>query len=421
MPHESPVGAVHSLSIAASVVEQVGRLSAEIQPGVILTRRDFHQHPELGFREERTASVVAAKLRSLGFDRVTTGVGRTGVVAVLVGGRPGGVAAVRADMDALPIQETLDVPYCSLVAGVKHACGHDGHMAIALGTAELLARVRQDLPGTVKFIFQPAEEGDPDGGAGGARRMIDEGVLANPAPTAIFGLHVHPEIPTGQLGVHCGPAMASETTFTATIRGRKTHGAYPHTGLDPVPIAAQVVLALQTIPSRLMDAQQPTVVTVGAIRGGNRSNIIADSVELVGTVRSLEHGGQATVRSKMSAMLEGIASAYGAACELEYSPHPSPVTFNDPALYAASIPALAAAVGRGNVTTPHPQMGAEDFSFYQEVVPGLFFFLGTANESKGTTAMLHTDLFDIDEDALQVGVRAMGLLVMDYLARTGGR
>jgi amidohydrolase len=405
------------LSLPRDVRNRAAALVSEIHPRLVALRRDLHAHPELGFCETRTSALVAARLHELGFTRVRTGVGGTGVVGLLEGAEPGPVVAIRADMDALPIQEASSASYRSTLDNVMHACGHDAHTAIALGVAELGASLRNQLPGSLLFLFQPAEEGDPAGGSGGAIRMIADGALADPVPNAIFGLHVHPALATGAVGVVSGAAMASDSTFTITIRGRKTHGAYPHTGLDPVPIAAQVILALQTIPSRLVDAQQPTVVTVGAVNGGNRANIIADRVQLLGTVRSLSRDGQARVAGLMKTMLDGITAAYGASYDLAYDENPLPVTYNDPALCAAARPALEAAVGAGHVVTPPSQMGAEDFSCYQQHVPGLFFFLGTGNASKGTMSMLHTETFDIDEDALAVGVRAMAFAALDRLFR----
>jgi len=242
---------------------QVDAIAAEIHPAIIEIRRDLHRNPELGFRETRTAALVAARLRALKFDEVRTGVGVTGVVGVLKGGRPGPVVAVRADMDALPVPELIDVPYKSLVPNVKHACGHDGHTAIALGVAEIFSRLRAELPGTVVFLFQPAEEGDPAGGPTGAKRVLEDWPLRNPTPVAIFGLHVQPELTVGQIGYHSGPAMASADRFTVKVIGKQTHGAMPHTGIDPVPIAAELVSAFQTIPSRQIDARTPTA-TVAA-------------------------------------------------------------------------------------------------------------------------------------------------------------
>jgi len=393
---------------------RVEALATELHPAVIEIRRDIHRNPELGFREKRTSALVAEKLRALKFDEVRTGVGVTGVVGVLKGGKPGPVVAIRADMDALPLPELIDVPYRSTVPNVKHACGHDGHTAIALGVAEIFSRMRADLAGTVVFLFQPAEEGDPDGGKTGAVRVLEDWALTNPTPTAIFGLHVMPTLRVGQIGYNSGPAMASADRFTIKIVGKSTHGAMPHTGIDPVPIAAQVVQALQTIPARMIDAQAPTVLTVGTISGGNRFNIIADSITMTGTVRSLSEAGPSTVKAKMTQMLQGITAASGATYELNYI-ETAPVTFNNPALVAASLPALEAAVGKANLVSPPAQMVSEDFAFYQKKIPGFYFFLGVNNPEKNITAMWHTEYFDMDEEALRVGMKAMANVVLQYL------
>ncbi len=400
-------------TVPAPVRARVDAIASEIHPAIVEIRRDIHRNPELGFRETRTAALVADRLRALQFDTVRTGVGRTGVVGVLKGGRPGPVVAVRADMDALPVPELNEVPYRSLVPNVKHACGHDGHTSIALGVAEILTRIRQDWPGTVVFLFQPAEEGDPDGGPTGARRVLDDWPLENPTPTAIFGLHVQPDLPVGQIGYHSGAAMASADRFTIRIVGKQTHGAMPHTGIDPVPIAAEVVSALQTIPSRQFDARTPTVVTVGTIAGGSRFNIVADSVTMTGTVRTLTKDGPSRVKAAMEAIVKGITASRGAGYALDYV-ETTPVTFNDPALVASSVPALRAVAGDGLVA-PLPHMVAEDFAFYQQKIPGFYFFLGVGNPARGITAMWHTEYFDLDEDALTVGMRAMAGVVLQFL------
>jgi amidohydrolase len=403
-------------STPAPLRARIDAIAAEIFPAVVEVRRDIHRHPELGFREKRTAGLVADKLRALKFDEVRTGIGVTGVVGVLKGGRPGPVVAVRADMDALPVPELIDVPYKSTVPNVKHACGHDGHTSMALGVAEIFSRLRADLPGTVVFLFQPAEEGDPDGGPSGARRVLDDWPLQNPTPTAIFGLHVQPEIRVGQIGYVSGAAMASSDRFSVKIVGKQTHGAMPHTGIDPVPIAAEVISAFQTIPSRQIDARTPTVVSVGMINGGSRYNIIADSVTLTGTVRSLKKDGPETVKAMMDAILKGVTSSRGATYTFDYMQN-APVTYNDPALVTASLPALSSVVGADNLIAPPPQMVAEDFSYYQQRIPGFYFFLGVANPEKKITAMWHTEYFDLDEDALKIGMRAMATVVSDYLHR----
>ncbi len=403
----------------ASREEEIAGAAESLRAKLIEQRRDFHMHPELSNREERTSRVVAEKLRALGLDEVKTGVGKYGVVALLKGKSQdgsGAVVAVRADMDALPIQETTDAPYKSRNDGVKHACGHDAHMAIQLGVAELLSKMRDRVRGTVKFIFQPAEEGSPAGERGGAKFMIEEGCLENPRPSAIFGLHVMPNIQVGQIGYNSGPAMASSDRFSITIRGKKVHGAYPHDGIDTVVVAAECVTALQTIRSRRINTQEPLVITLGSIHGGNRFNIIADEVKLEGTMRTLNEEVRTRAIEMMKQTLAGVTSAYGASYELELGAN-NPVTYNDPALVEASLPAMRKIIGEKNLIAPRPQMGAEDFSFYQKAIPGFFYFLGVGNKEKGITAMIHTPEFEIDEESLVIGVKVMSNALLDYLDR----
>ncbi|MGH9855658.1 MAG: M20 metallopeptidase family protein [Blastocatellia bacterium] len=404
----------------ASREEEIARAAESLRAKLIEQRRDFHMHPELSNREERTARVIAEKLRALGLDEVKTGVGKHGVVALLKGRLPGGsdsVVAVRADMDALPIQETIDAPYKSRNDGVKHACGHDAHMAVALGVAELLSKMRDRVRGSVKFIFQPAEEGAPPGERGGAKFMIEEGCLENPRPSAIFGLHVMPNIEVGQIGYNSGPAMASSDRFSITIRGKKVHGAYPHDGIDTVVVAAECVTALQTIRSRRINTQEPLVITLGSIHGGNRFNIIADEVKLEGTMRTLNEEVRTKAIEMMKQTLAGVTSAYGASYEIELGAN-NPVTYNDPALVEATLPVMRKIAGEKNIIAPKPQMGAEDFSQYQKIIPGFFYFLGVGNREKGITAMIHTPEFDLDEQSLVVGVKVMSNVLLDYLDRT---
>ncbi len=406
-----------SLGAPTAMRARVDTIATEIFPQVVATRRDLHQHPELGFKETRTAGIVADRLRALKFDEVRTGIGGTGVVGILKGGKPGKVVALRADMDALPIQEAITPVYKSLVPNVNHSCGHDGHTSMLLGVADIMSRMRSELPGTLMFVFQPAEEGDPDGGKTGALRMIEAGLFGMPKPDAIFGLHLDPQITVGQVGTLSGPAMASSSRFVAKVIGKKTHGAMPHTGIDPIPITAQIVSAFQTIPSRQVDAQTPMVLTVGSIAGGNRYNVVADSVEMQGTVRTFTPDGPATVKAKMDAILKGVTSSYGASYTLDYFTN-APVTFNEPALAAASTAALVSALGKDHVIKPALQMVSEDFAYYQQQIPGFYFFVGIKNEAKGITAMWHTEFYDMDEDALKVGVRSMSAVVLDYLFRS---
>jgi amidohydrolase len=400
---------------AQSRDQQIAQAAEALRQQLINQRRDFHMHPELSNREERTAKVIAEKLRALGLE-VKTGVGRHGVVGLLKGGKPGPVVAVRADMDALPIQENIDVPYKSQNPGVKHACGHDVHMTVELGVVEVLSKMREQIKGTIKFIFQPAEEGAPTGEEGGARLMIKEGVLENPRPQAIFGLHVMPTIEVGQIGYNSGPAMASSERFMIKIRGKKVHGAYPHDGIDTVVVAADCVMALQTIRSRRIDTQEPLVITLGSIHGGNRFNIIADEVVLEGTMRTLSEEVRVKAHEMMKKTLDGITSAYGATAELEFN-LPTPVTYNDPKLVEETLPTIKRILGDKNLLNPKPQMGAEDFSEYQKIIPGFFYFLGVGNKAKGITAMIHTPEFDVDEESLLVGVKLMTNVLLDYLDR----
>ncbi len=395
----------------------IQREAEALRPTLVAQRRDFHQHPELSNREERTAKVIADKLRALGLEDIKTGVGKYGVTALLKGKLPGGVVAVRADMDGLPIQENIDVPYKSQNDGVKHACGHDAHMTVQLGVAEVLSKMRDQIRGTIKFIFQPAEEGVPPGERAGAKFMIDEGALQNPRPSAIFGLHVMPNIEVGTIGVNSGAAMASADRISITIRGKKVHGAYPHDGVDAIVVAAECITALQSIRSRRINTQDPLVLTIGSIHGGNRFNIIADEVQLEGTMRTLSEDARNKAKAMIDQTLKGITAAYGATYELSIPPSVNPVTYNDPQLVAATLPTMQRVLGAANISEPKPQMGAEDFSMFQQEIPGVFFFLGVGNKAKGINAMIHTADFDIDEESLVIGVKTMANVLADYLDR----
>ena len=389
---------------------------AEFHDDMTAWRRDLHMHPELSNREERTSRIVAERLRAIAGIEVRTGVARHGVVGVLRGGKAGPVVALRADMDALPIEEANDVPYKSKNAGVKHACGHDAHTAMLLGTAELLSGMRTELAGTVVFVFQPAEEGAPDGEAGGATLMIKEGVLANPKADAIFGLHVLPTLESGTVGVISGSAMASADKFTITIKGKSAHGANPQDSVDPIVVAAECVEALQTIRSRRVHPQEGFVLSVGSIHGGSRFNIIADEVVLVGTMRTLDEKTRTDAFRWMREILGGVTSAHGATFEMVTS-ESAAVTVNDPGLLAATLPVLKRSFGEARLIDMRPVMVAEDFSYYQREVPGVFYFLGVRNQAKGFTAMLHTAAFDLDEDAMVAGVQLLATSAVDYLDR----
>jgi len=394
----------------------IGQAAEALRDRLVAQRRDFHIHPELSNREERTGRVVAERLRALGLTDIRTGVARHGVVALLKGAKPGPVVAVRADMDALPIQETIDVPYKSQNPGVKHACGHDVHTTVGLGVAEVLSKMREEIRGTVKFIFQPAEEGAPAGEEGGASLMIKEGVLENPRPAAIFGLHTEPDLQAGQIGYHSGPAMASADTFRVTVTGKNAHGAQPHMGVDAVVVASECVLALQHIRSRRIDPLEPLVITVGTIQGGSRFNIIAGEVRMTGTMRTLSDQVRERAQALMRETLQHVTAAYGATFELSFD-NGNPVTYNEPTLVEETLPTIRRVVGDKNAVAIRPFMPAEDFSLYQKVIPGFYYFLGVGNREKGITASWHTPEFDVDEESLVVGVKVMSNTLLDYLER----
>lgn len=403
----------------AARAERVARAAEAMRGALVAQRRDFHMHPELSNREERTSRVVAERLRALGLTDVKTGVGKYGVTALLVGGKPGPVVAVRADMDALPITEVNDVPYKSQTPGVKHACGHDVHTTVELGVAEVLSKMKEDVRGTVKFIFQPAEEGAPTGEAGGAKLMIKEGALENPRPTAIFGLHTEPNLQAGQIGYHVGPAMASSDTFAITIRGKASHGAQPQLGVDAVVVASQAVLALQNIRSRRIDPLEPLVITVGTINGGTRFNVVAGEVKMTGTMRTFNDKVRERSIELMRETLQNVTAAYGATFELDMQDS-NFVTYNEPSLVEETLPTMRRVVGAENAIAIKPFMPAEDFSAYQKVVPGFFYFLGVGNRARGITAGWHTPDYDVDEESLVVGVKVMSNVVLDYLDRHAG-
>jgi amidohydrolase len=413
----------------SALAEQIDAAAAAIEARVIEWRRDLHAHPELGNREFRTAGIVEAHLRAIGLDEVRTGVAHTGVVGLLKGAFPGPVVALRADMDGLPVTEEVDVPFASKVrtswngedVGVMHACGHDCHVAILMGVAEILAGLRAQLHGTVKFIFQPAEEMPPEGEEGGAKLMIAEGALQNPAPAAIFGLHVTSRLPVGIVGYRAGPTMASSDRFRITVHGKQTHGAAPWLGVDPIVTAAQVVLGLQTIVSRGVDiTREPAVVTVGMIKGGVRENIIPDSVEMRGTVRTFDEEMRDDIHERVTTLAEAIARGSRAGCKVCIQKN-YPVTVNDPALTAAMLPTLQRVAGADRLLHVPKVTGAEDFSFYQQVVPGLFFFVGVTppGVDPAKAHSNHSPRFFADERAFVVGVRALAQLTCDYFDQHG--
>jgi amidohydrolase len=403
---------------------EIDRRAAEVLPKVVAWRRDIHEHPELGNNEVRTAGLVADHLKALGLE-VRTGVAHTGVVGLLRGGKPGPVVALRADMDALPVVEEVDVPFKSTAkgtwngreVGIMHACGHDNHTAILMGVASVLAGMRAELPGTVKFLFQPSEEGTPAGEDGGAKMMVAEGALENPKVDAIFGLHVFP-FEVGSIVYKPEGIMAAADVLEINVRGRQTHGALPWSGIDPVVVSAQIVLGLQTIVSRQEDLTiAPAIVTIGLIQGGNRYNIIPDEVRMVGTIRTFDPAMRLDIHERIKRTAEKIAEAAGATATVKIDTG-NVVTYNDPALTQRMGPTLKRVAGadkwnpNGSVTTT-----AEDFAEYQQRVPGVFFFLGITPKGADpkTVAPNHSPRFFADEGALPVGVRALSNLAVDYL------
>ncbi len=398
----------------------------KIEPKVIAWRRDIHEHPELGNNEIRTAGIIARQLQSLGI-QVKTGVAKTGVVGILKGGYPGPVVALRADMDALPVTERTDVPFASKVkamyngqeVGVMHACGHDSHVAILMGVAEILSSMKKDLKGTVKFIFQPAEEGAPAGEEGGAELMVKVGVMENPKVDVVFGLHINSQTEVGKITYRPGGTMAGVNDMKIVVKGRSAHGAYPWSAIDPIVVSAEIINNLQTIVSRNLNiTENAGVVTIGSIHGGNRSNIIPEQVEMMGTIRAFSKEDEKMLIERIKQVATKTAEAQGATAEvtIPFSSH-YPVTFNDVALTEKMLPSLRKTAGEANVLLKPPVTGAEDFSFYQEKAPGLFFFLG--GMAKGgdpkTAPSHHTPDFFIDESGFKLGVEALVNLTVDYM------
>ncbi|MBL8352925.1 MAG: amidohydrolase [Burkholderiaceae bacterium] len=416
---------------ASSLADQIDAAARDIEARLIAWRRDLHAHPELGNREFRTAGIVAGHLRALGFDEVRTGVAHTGVIGLLKGALPGPVVALRADMDALPVAEEVDLPFASKVkaewngeqVGVMHACGHDCHTAILMAVAEVLAGQRGALRGSVKFIFQPAEELPPEGEDGGAKMMVEEGAMDNPRPAAIFGLHVTSRLALNVIGWRPGPTMASADNLRITVKGSQTHGAMPWAGVDPIVVSAQVVLGLQTVVSRQTDlSKEPAVVTIGTIHGGLRENIIPESVEMRGTIRTFDEDMRDDIHERVTYLAEAIARGSRAGCTVCIKKN-YPVTVNDPALTEAMRPTLARVAGPNHLALVPKVTGSEDFSFFQRVVPGLFIFLGVtpAGQDIGKAAPNHSPRFYVDERCLVTGVRALAHLAVDFLeARAAG-
>lgn len=397
-----------------------------VESKVIDWRRHFHANPELSNREFKTAEVIAKHLRSLGME-VQTGVAHTGVVGILRGGLPGKVVALRADIDGLPVTETVDLPFASKVkstyagqdVGVMHACGHDAHIAILMGVAEVLAQVKETIPGTVKFIFQPAEEGAPEGEEGGAELMVKQGVLKSPDVDAIFGLHISSKTPVGVIGYRPGGIMASVDDFRIRVHGKQVHGSTPWNGVDPIVVSAQIINSLQTIVSRQMPlTKQAAVITIGSIHGGVRSNIIPAEVELIGTIRALDTGMRKELHKKIRQIATHVAASMDATVDIDIPMASSyPVTYNTPALVEHMLPTMRRQAGENNVVLVDAVTGAEDFAFFAQEIPGFYFFLG--GMPKGVKAKdapaHHTPEFAIDESGMKLGIKMLSNMALDYL------
>jgi amidohydrolase len=403
----------------------VAKKADSLEKQIVAWRRDFHEHPELGNHEFRTAGIIADYLKSLGLE-VHTGIATTGVVAILKGGKPGPVVALRSELDALPVTERPHVSFPSTVktmyngneVGVMHACGHDSHMAMLMAAAQILTSMKSRLHGTVKFIFQPAEEGLPIGEVGGAEEMVKEGVLENPKVDAIFGLHIFSYIPEGTITYHPGGAMAAVNSISIVVKGKSAHGAAPWSGVDPIVISAEIINSLQTIVSRNVNiTENPAVVTIGSINGGNRENIIPDSVVMQGTLRSFTAADKQLLLDRVKEIATKTAELEDGTAKISYGSD-YPVTYNDPALTAKMLPTLQQTAGVENVKLNVAITGAEDFSFYEQKVPGLFIFLGGMPKGGDpkTTPINHSPDFFIDESAFPLGVKALCNLTLDYMA-----
>jgi amidohydrolase len=408
------------------LVEKIKSLADKIESKCISWRRDIHQHPELGNNEYRTAKLIADHLRSLGIE-VKEGVGKTGVVGVLRGGKPGPCIGLRADMDALPVVERVDLSFASKVrtkyngqdVGVMHACGHDTHVAILMSVAEVLSEMKNELSGIVKFVFQPAEEGPPEGEEGGAPLMIKEGVLENPKVDVMFGLHIGSQVDAGKITYRSGGIMAASDWFTIKVKGKQTHGSQPWAGIDPVAVSAQIVNGLQTIVSRQTDlTKNPAVISVSTFHGGIRSNIIPEDVTMTGTIRTLDTGMQRIIHEKIKLTASKIAEASGASAETVIESK-TLVTYNDPQLTKKMLPSLIKAAGENNVEEVNPVTGAEDFSYFAEKVPSFFFFIGGKKPGSDPKEVFphHTPDFRIDESGMKTGIKTFCQLVFDYMGQ----
>lgn len=412
-----------SLAFAQNETNTINTYANALNDSVIAWRRHFHQFPELSNREYNTGAYIAAYLKKLGLD-VQYPVAKTGVVAILKGGKPGPVVALRADIDALPVVERIQLPFASKVigeyegnkVGVMHACGHDSHIAILMGTATVLTKMKNEVPGTVVFIFQPAEEGPPGNEEGGAPLMIKEGVMDHPKVDAIFGLHINSQTEIGKIKYKSGATMASSDWFTVKVKGKSSHGSQPWSGIDPIVIAAQIIQGFQTIVSRQEElTKAPVVITVGKINSGVRSNIIPETLTMEGTIRTLDSKMQKDVHERMIRTAEKIAEASGATATVSIDTK-TEVTYNSPNLVKATLPALELAAGKNNVSESDWTTGAEDFSFYGDKAPAFFFFLGGMPKGMDPAKAPphHTPDFYIDDSMLSVGVKAFCNIVFQY-------
>ncbi len=404
----------------------INRQADAIEQKVIAWRHHLHEYPELSNREFKTAEYVAAHLKALGIE-FKTGVAHTGIIGIIKGGKPGPVVALRADMDALPVTERVRIPFASKVkstylgeeVGVMHACGHDTHVAMLMGAAEILVGMKDQLKGTVVLLFQPAEEGAPPGEEGGAELMVKQGALDNPKVDVVFGLHINSATEVGKVRYKPGGTMAAVNSYTLKVKGKQTHGSAPWSGIDPITISAQIIQGFQMIISRQTElTKEPAVISVGKITGGVRSNIIPEEVELIGTIRTLDKEMQADIHERMRRTATNIAEAWGATVELTID-RGYPVTYNDPELTAKMLPTLEATLGKGNVLLGKAITGAEDFSFFAEKVPGLFLFLGgmPIGQDPDTAAPHHTPDFFIDDSSMKHGVKLLCNLTLDYMGR----
>ena len=421
--------ALYAISIwiyGQSYDKQINKLTSAYEKEIIEWRHWFHQNAELSNREFKTSEKIVELLKEIGY-KPQTGIAKTGVVAILKGGKPGPVVGLRADIDGLPVKERVDIPWASKMMGeyngedvsVMHACGHDTHVGILLGVAKVLYQMRNEVTGTVKFIFQPAEEGAPVGEEGGAKLMVKEGVLKNPDVDVIFGLHINSQTPVGQINVRPQGIMAAVNSFRIDITGEQTHGSAPWSGIDPIVTAAQMINSMQTIVSRnLQLTKQAAVVTVGSIHGGVRSNIIPESLYMLGTIRTLDKEMRVKTHKRLREIVQNIAEANNAEVNISID-EGYPITYNDPKLYEQMLPTMKRVAGKNNVNIIPAITGAEDFSLFQKEIPGLYFFVGGCPTGKNPkeAAPHHTPDFYVDDSGMALGIKTMTTLTLDYLSK----